>query len=592
MAKSDAPQESATLRPGADNLVSDVHLAGSIKRILRGAIRALEGSAGAVLLPADPHVRQPVARAPARPPDTQPITELFLTIGLRSRARQALLLALHRALPMAQVSAGEASGPPFSLSTSAVAETLHGLPDAPLLDRFVMVPVVGEGGLLGIIAVLRPSRAFTDVEQRVIDAYAGQVAIAIENATLTRALDAQRARAESVIAQSPDGIVVMDAERRIITFNPAMELLTGHRRADAVGHLYTDVLALFERTASRDLAPLLDLELLLDMPLPGAAPVGQSEGGTATHRAHLDAVLVARDGRRANVSLTVTMNVDTHGTASGATINVRDTTGAHQIEQLRSAFLSMTSHELQTPVAIIKAYAETLRRRYSSFSDEVLHESLVAIDEECDRLARLVANLLRVSRIEAGALELRKSQVDLVALCARVVRRIAPRAGPTFQIRSALSPGFPPVLADQTRIEEVLTNLVENAVKYSTHGGTITIEGKYPAAPGVDEVEIAVHDEGPGIPLRELERLFDRFYRTSSAAGSNTTGAGLGLYLCRAIIRAHSGDLRVESIWGAGSTFSFTLPRNGSGQRTALPLERMLALDAPGGEPGHAANPE
>lgn len=552
---------------------ADSALAGRVKQILRNAIRALEGSAGAILVPERDLPPRQGDRAGQRDPDAGHVSEVFVTIGLRARARGALYAALSGALPRAHAAMGD--GERALVPLTSVLERSDGLPDAPLLNRFVVMPVAYESELLGIIAVVRSAVEFTATERRILDAFAGQVAISIENVILAERLGQQRFQAETVIEGSADGIVRVDADRRIAAFNPAMELLTGVHRWDAVGRLLPEVVDLYQPPVddlSRDLRPLVALDQVLARAAPGAPP---------EERANLEAIVVARDGRRADVNLVVRLTRRRTGALGGATIYLRDVTRAHQLEQLRSAFLSMTSHELQTPVAIIKAYAESLERRYAADDHPVLGDALRAMQEECDRLSRLVANLLRVSRIEAGALALRWAPVDVGQVCRRVVRRVAPRAGPAFRFQLDLAAGVPAVPADEERIEEVILNLVDNAIKYSSHGGTITLSVVYPDARGQDGVEVRVRDQGPGIPMRELDRLFDRFYRSGSAAGSQTTGVGLGLYLSRAIVRAHGGEMWVESAWGAGATFAFTLPRTGPGQRPALPLERTFAPDAP-----------
>lgn len=554
-------------------------LARGVKRVLRNAIHALQGTAGAILVPEQTLGPRDLDLALA--PDAWAasiegrVPELFHTIGLRQQARRALYGALSDAMPMARAGAGQSVLPVRRLT--ALLESGHGLPDAPLLDRFVVLPVAQGATLIGLIAVLRAALDFTPAEERLLDAFAGQVASSIANTLLVQELVQEHDYAETAITQSAEGILGIDAKRRIVTFNPAMELLTGRRRSEAMGKPWDDVLILVAPDSGDGsgfttiAAALADTTRLAEE---------RTQPGRRQRRMQVEAVLVAHDGERTHVTVAASVTHEQGGTFAGATLYVRDITGARQVEQLRTAFLSLTSHELQTPVAIIKAYAETIQRRFTTMSDDVLPTALEAIIEECDRLSRLIANLLRVSRIEAGALALQKVPLDLPALIRRVVRRHAPRAGAAFQFRVDVPAGFPVVIADEGRIEEVLANLVENAVKYSPHGGVISISAHYPSVSGGDEIEVHVQDQGSGIPLRDMDHLFERFYRTGSATASRAGGAGLGLYLCRAIVRAHGGELHAQSTWGKGSTFAFTLPRTGRGDRQALPLERTLALGA------------
>jgi signal transduction histidine kinase len=250
---------------------------------------------------------------------------------------------------------------------------------------------------------------------------------------------------------------------------------------------------------------------------------------------------------------------------------VRNMTRLHELEELRSTFLSMTSHELQTPVAIIKAYAETLQRKFGD-SDSLLREGLDAIDGETDRLSRLINNLLRVSRLEAGSLPVRLVEVDLPELAHLVVKRLEARTE-RHRFVVEFPRTFPAVQADPERIEEVLTNLVDNAIKYSPKGGTIRVEGRVTAS----AVEVTVSDQGPGIKLSEQGRLFQRFYRVQGDPNRQTTGVGLGLFLVQAIVEAHGGQIWVNSDWGKGASFTFSLPR---GVGPALPAGQA---DTPAG---------
>jgi signal transduction histidine kinase len=243
---------------------------------------------------------------------------------------------------------------------------------------------------------------------------------------------------------------------------------------------------------------------------------------------------------------------------------MRDITRERAQEEQRSTFISVISHELQTPIAIIKGYASTLARSDAVLNPEALHIRLKAVEEEADRLNALVGNLLYASRIQAGGLHMEITPLDLAPLIERVVQRMRVRV-PEAVITLDLPAHLPTVLADRERITEVLQNLLENARKYSPGQAQITVACRAMA----DEVIVSISDRGMGIALREQESIFERFQRADQATQSTIQGAGLGLYICRAIVEAHGGRIWVESTLHSGSTFSFSLPRE---EKAQLPM--------------------
>jgi signal transduction histidine kinase len=226
-----------------------------------------------------------------------------------------------------------------------------------------------------------------------------------------------------------------------------------------------------------------------------------------------------------------------------------------EAEELKSTLLSVISHELKTPVSIIKGYAGTLARQDADWDKATLADGLAVIEEEADKLNELVNNLLDTSRLQAGGLKLQFTYLDLPSMAEKTVEKF--RTQTTRHTFSVDFPaGFPPVKGDYERIREVLSNLVGNAIKYSPDGGLIRVGGRVAG----DEVQVFVSDEGVGIPATEQERIFDRFTRVDNSLTRQTPGAGLGLFLARAVVEAHGGRVWVESQPGRGATFWFTLP--------------------------------
>ncbi len=243
-----------------------------------------------------------------------------------------------------------------------------------------------------------------------------------------------------------------------------------------------------------------------------------------------------------------------------------------RLEEMQNTFVSIVSHELQTPVAIIKSYAATLGREDAAWPAETIQRVSHNIEEECDRLHRLITDLLDLSRIQAGRVALRLGSVDLAELAREVVDQLSPRT-PRHSLRTSFPPGFPLVEGDADQLRRALFNLVQNAVKYSPNGGEVLVVGELPEGPsprtaGRDArpklVLVRVVDQGIGIPPGDEERIFDRFHRADTRLSRTTAGVGLGLYITRSIVDAHGGRIWAQSAGpGRGSVFTMALPLSG-----------------------------
>jgi PAS domain S-box-containing protein len=426
-----------------------------------------------------------------------------------------------------------------------IADRLH-LP----LRQMVALPLLLRGDQIGVIVVFRAAVnvAFTLDDQALIEAFANQAAVAVQNARLYQGAVQEQQRLNAIIEQSADGVMILDWRWRITSFNRAMEHLTGWPREEAIGRPCAEVLGIHNEQGANICLTACPLQRLPRVPNPTV------EGRMTT-----------RDGRERYISSRYSATYGPDDEFLGAIANVRDITARKLEEQQQATFISVISHELKTPVAIIKGYASTLSRPDAHWDEATLRDGLQVIEEEADRLNALIGNLLDVSRMQAGGLRLQFGPVDLPTLADRIMQGIAASAPGHFEFQRRFPNTFPPVHADEERLRMVLANLLSNAVKYSPSGGTIRVGGWTED----DQAIVYVADQGVGIAPEDQQRIFERFYRVDNTLGRQTQGAGLGLYLAHVIVEAHGGKLWVESVPGRGSRFIFTVPL----ERRSLPVE-------------------
>jgi PAS domain S-box-containing protein len=419
------------------------------------------------------------------------------------------------------------------------------------LRQMIALPLTLANAPVGVIYVFRAALNvdFSVDDRQVLQDFANQAAIAVSNARLYQSVLREKQRLDAMIEQSADGVMIIDSRWRITTFNQAMEQLTGWPREEAIGRPCAEVLGIHNQRGVNI--------CLHDCPL---------QRRPLSVNPLVEGRITNRDGRELWIQSRYAPQRSAQGGFQGAIANVRDITAQKKEEELQSTFVSVISHELKTPVSIIKGYAGTLRRDDAEFSAEMYRDGLAVIEDEADRLGRHIQDLLDVSRIVAGGLRLDLSDWSLATLTADVVRSVAVQSADRFEFELRFTDDLPPVHADYERMRQVLNNLISNAIKYSPEGGAIRI-----GARAEDEWAIAyVADQGIGIAPEEQEQIFQRFYRVDNRLRRDTQGSGLGLYLARAIVEAHGGRIWVESQTGRGARFLFTLPL----------AQRRLPLDA------------
>lgn len=405
----------------------------------------------------------------------------------------------------------------------------------------VGLPLETRGHLIGLLLVFRATAApYARNERQILQAFADHAAIAVTNARLYEQVTQEKRQLDAILDGSADGILIMDSGHHLQRWNRALARLTGTSASQAVGSGHDELIRWDKREPGPDLA---DAEAR-GWPFGQDAPL------------YVEGDLIRSNGTPVAVGITYAPIFDRQHRLAHVVANIRDITRFREAEELKSTFISIISHELKTPVSLIKGYAGTLRRRDASWDSETVRDSLGVIEEEADRLTNLIENLLDASRLQAGGLELNTSEVRLDDLAESIAIKFQAQVD-THTLLVKFPDEFPLVRGDEERLRQVLSNLISNAIKYSPDGATITISGR--SLPR--EVDIAVEDQGPGLPADEKERVFERFFRAAGAATQGAPGAGLGLFLARAIIEAHGGRIWVESDPGQGSTFHFTLPR-------------------------------
>jgi two-component system phosphate regulon sensor histidine kinase PhoR len=244
------------------------------------------------------------------------------------------------------------------------------------------------------------------------------------------------------------------------------------------------------------------------------------------------------------------------GAGDGAILVFHDLTRLRQLEGVRQEFVANVSHELRTPLSLIKSAAETL---LDGAKDDpaALTRFLQIIDKHANRLALLIDDLLLLSTLDSGGLRLNRQPLPFRTTVQEAIDDLRPRALARNVTLENSVPGALIALADNDRMRQVISNLLDNAIKYGRAGGTTKVEG---AVLADGRIEIVVVDDGPGIPKESRERIFERFYRVDKARSREQGGTGLGLAIVKHVIQAHGGEVRVESEPGSGSRFIFNLP--------------------------------
>jgi len=409
-----------------------------------------------------------------------------------------------------------------------------------------------ERNTVGVLHVFNKKYGgrFDDEDVPLLKSMAGQGAAVIAQAQLYREVVQEKQELIHTIDSLYAGLLMVGTNRRIVQINPSARAILGIPPSQAViGMLFEKVVpdervrSMLERALCGETAEVADE---ISVPIKDASPDDEFK-----ERIYQAQCAPVRDDANAPAGIVAIFN---------------DITAIRGVDQMKTAFISTVSHELRTPLTSIKGFISTLLSDDEGFYDEAIKREFYGIiDTECDRLTRLIQDLLDVSRIEQGhAMQMYWADVDVVMMTEKVLT--AQRAyAKDHTLSHDFPPEFPYIEADPDKLDQILTNLVNNAIKYSPHGGNVQVIGRVVGNLSVDgthaqTISLSITDEGMGIAKEHLPKLFERFYRVDNRDSREIGGTGIGLALVEAIVRAHKGTITVDSELGKGTTFTVILP--------------------------------
>jgi PAS domain S-box-containing protein len=354
--------------------------------------------------------------------------------------------------------------------------------------------------------------------------------------------EALRGRIETIIQSMADGLVAVDADKKVLAFNMEAELLTGLKADEAIGRPVQEILVVHDARGERASLPVYDLR----------------EGAIA------NVYVQRRYGTPVPVAVTSAVLRDERDEVAGAVAVMRDMSREHEIDKMKGEFLSNISHELRTPLTPIKGYSELLTRgdlpagKAATFARGIL--------ESTQRLERIVSLLVDYAAIEAGRLAPRTSSVEIATLLESLAKEWASRST-RHKIITDVEGTLPRITGDERLLRRSIEEVLDNAVKFSPDGGTITLEAHVISATaqagngdGRGVLEVTVSDEGIGIPPEDVARIFSDFHQIDASETRSFGGLGLGLALVQRIVAAHQGEVRVDSHPDRGTRFTIAVP--------------------------------
>ncbi|HEY2004480.1 MAG TPA: ATP-binding protein [Candidatus Saccharimonadia bacterium] len=422
----------------------------------------------------------------------------------------------------------------------ATRNAVRSRPDDAITYHQLAVPITHHSKSLGSLLVGRHERPFGEHETRLARLVATRLAVLVENANLYHDVNARRERWEAVFRFTDEGIVIFDRSGSIVGFNPASTEITQYLAAEAIGKPFSKII----QTVGPD--------DVTNSPNPLERVLG--EGVTI---AKSEQLILNRTGNRIWTEISYSPIFDDAGRITSGIAIIRNTTKDREVEEIKSDFISIVSHELRTPLTAIKGFLSmTLKNDFGQLSEKQFHY-LSRVYQSNQRMIDLVEDLMDATYIESGKINLTISPVAMESVISEVVSELAGKgAANQIMINVRRRQRLPLVLADETRLHQIVLNLVDNAIKYSMPGTTVEVDFKIQD----DELITTVSDHGVGISKNQIDRLFTKFGRIFNPLSVQAGGTGLGLYIVKNLVESHGGRIWVTSIEGRGSKFHFSLP--------------------------------
>jgi PAS domain S-box-containing protein len=399
-----------------------------------------------------------------------------------------------------------------------------------------------DTNVIGVLHVFnkRYDGDFTDEDIHLLQRLGRNATAVIENAQAFREVVEEKQELEQVIESVYSGLMLVDTEGRVIQMNAFAREMFDVASTVVLGGNYREII---EDPKARNL-----IERILE----------------CSEEISEEITISSHAGEKIYQAQTTIVREETG--RAGTVIIFNDITDIRNIERMKTAFVSTVSHELKSPLTSIKGFISTLLTDEDGYYDkDTVRGFYQIIDRECERLIRMINDLLNVSRIEAGhALELYPEPVDLLPLIEKVVT-VQKSYTEKHHIKIDVDGDLPIIVADEDKVDQILTNLISNAIKYSPRGGEITVSARRDGT----GVIFAVEDEGIGIPAEHLPRVFEHFHRVDNRNTRQVGGTGIGLTIAKHLVEAHGGRIWAESEPGKGSTFRFTLPERPSPKEQA-----------------------